>query len=373
MAQSMKIALIDPVGGHGGMDYYDFGLAQGLANNGVEVFYFTCSETKDLLPSTVEKLAVFGDIWKKSKVLKLFFLLLGYYRAMKIAKKKHIEVVHFQFFHLGIQNVMALYMAKFFGLKRVVTLHDVDSFKKNETKFIQKRGLSLSQKLIVHNSFSKNALMAKNIGVEKIAVVPHGNYLPFVESIDYDQSINPGSLNLLFFGQIKRVKGLEILLKAMKILHQSQIPVKLTIAGRPWGTDAGYYEQQISELGISTVVDCKFEYIPNEDVASYFKDADVIVLPYKKIYQSGVLLLSMSYGRVTLSSDLPPFKEIIQDGENGFLFNTENAASLAKKIEIIYSQKDQLGEVRNNALNLLKSTFDWTNIGQATKSIYESI
>lgn len=369
----MKIALIDPVGGHGGMDYYDYGLADGLYKNGVEVFYFTCSATKVLIPSTAEKKDVFETIWKKGKLLKLFFLLRGYYRVMKFCKRNDIHITHFQFFHLGFQNVLALYLAKVFGLKRIVTLHDVDSFRSKEVKFVQKIGLKLSDKLIVHNSFSKKELLSKKIDPKKIAVIPHGNYLPFVDPLDYGQRTNSGALKLLFFGQIKRVKGLEVLLNAMKLLDEAKIPVNLNVAGRPWGTDAEYYEQLISDLGISTVVDCKFEYIPNEDVVNYFKNADVIVLPYKKIFQSGVLLLAMSYGRVTLNSDLPPFKEIIQDGENGFLFDSENAASLAKKIEIIYNQKDKLDDVRNNALNVLKSTFDWTNIGQATKSIYESI
>jgi glycosyltransferase involved in cell wall biosynthesis len=369
----MKIALIDPVGGHGGMDYYDYGLANGLSNNGVEVVYFTCSETKNLIPSVVEKKDVFANIWKKRKLLKLFFLLRGYYRAMKISKRKGIRIAHYQFFHLGVQNVLALYIAKLFSIKRVVTLHDVDSFRSNEMKFVQKLGLKLSDKLIVHNTFSKEELLSKNIDSKKIMVIPHGNYFPFVKDLEYEQCTTSVPLRLLFFGQIKKVKGLEVLLQAMKELYSNNTPVHLTIAGRPWGTDAAYYAQQIEELGIRSLVEYKFEYIPNEEVESYFHAADIIVLPYKKIYQSGVLLLSMSYGRVTLSSDLPPFREIIQDNKNGFLFESENSISLASKIEEIYLKKDQLGIVRNNALNELKSTFDWSNIGKSTKKIYESI
>lgn len=367
----MKIAIIDPVGGHGGMDYYDYGLNWGLHENKVEVHYFTCTKTKELIPNCSTLHHSFDTMWDKGKLLKIYFLLRGYLRAFRFSKQNNIQIAHFQFFHLGIQNVFVLFIAKVFGLKRVVTLHDIDSFKKNELGLLKKIGLRLAQVIIVHNAFSKNELKNKNVTENKVQVIPHGNYLPFVKTLTYKKPELP--LKLLFFGQIKEVKGLDILIDAVSKVNKEVQKVHLTIAGRPWGIDKSTIEKQIRELKLESSIETHFNYIPNEEVTTYFEKSDIVVLPYKRIYQSGVLLLSMSYGRVTLSSDLLAFSEIINHNENGFLFKSENSSDLALQIEKIAANKDVISEIRTNALNDLTNEFSWINIGSKTKEVYNKL
>jgi glycosyltransferase involved in cell wall biosynthesis len=310
MGKGLKVALIDPVGGHGGMDYYDYGLSRGLGLNDVEVHYFTCNET---LPANIEGVHThyyFSNLWDRKGVIKLFILLRGYFKAFQFAKTNHIRTLHFQFFHLGFQNVISLWFAYLFKLRRIVTLHDVEYFKSKKMKWMRDLGIRLSSKIIVHNNFSLQQLRSKSVIEDLIHVIPHGNYLPFIDFIPYQPQIKK-PLRLLFFGQIKEVKGLDILLRAIAGFKTEE--VLLTIAGRPWGTSVKYYNALIDELNIQNKVTTHFGYIPNDKVYKYFEECDVVVLPYRKIYQSGVLLLAMSYGRATLCSDLEPFKEIIHD------------------------------------------------------------
>ena len=117
----------------------------------------------------------------------------------------------------------------------------------------------------------------------------------------------------------------------------------------------------------------EYNHIPNEWVEAYYEAADLVVLPYKRIYQSGVLLLSMSYGRPVLTSDLPAFMEIIEHGENGFLFESENAEDLADKIMDLAENKGQLSIVRDRASKKIRSEFDWVHIGAKTKALYSTL
>lgn len=352
------------------MDYYDYGLSIGLASNEYEVFYFTCNQTIELKSENVNTLFSFGDIWTKNKIFKLFTLLNGYRKSFKFCKKNKIEIVHFQFFHLKLQNILVLQLAKYFGLKRIVTIHDIDSFRGKDSSSLQKKGFALSQKLIVHNQFSFDEIIRKGISKEKVSIIPHGNYIPFVEKVTQN---NPSEiLNLLFFGQIKEVKGLDILINAFAKAYKKNENIRLTIAGKPWGTNAEEFSTRISELKIENVVTTNFSYIPNEEIHSYFQNSDLVVLPYKRIYQSGVLLLSMSYGRVCLCSDLDAFKEIIIENETGYFFENKNVDSLSKKILEICQSKIDISRIEKNAQELLKTKFDWKKIAKLTKELYET-
>lgn len=366
-----RISIIDPVGGHGGMEYYDYGLCIGLYSIGVEPHFFTANKTKAILEDKVTTHFTFGEMWFKSKVFKLLLLIIGYIKAFRWSKKHQVHNVHFQFFHLGFQNVFVLWLAKnIFGLKTIVTLHDIEYFKARESKGLRIIAYRLVDEFIVHNKFSFQELVTKLGQEEKVSIVPHGDYLNFVKSIPYDSEKKP-SFNLLFFGQIKEVKGLDVLLKAMKILKKSEPHIKLTIAGKPWGTDKTRYNKLIDDYQLHNTVNTNFNYIQNKEVSSYFKASDLVVLPYNKIYQSGVLLLTMSYGRVALCSDLEAFKEIVEDDVSGYLFKTGDAQSLADKIKKVSNNRQQIAKVRKNANQLLESNYSWEVIGALTKRVYE--
>jgi glycosyltransferase involved in cell wall biosynthesis len=108
-------------------------------------------------------------------------------------------------------------------------------------------------------------------------------------------------------------------------------------------------------------------------VVHYYASADLVVLPYKRIYQSGVLMMSMSYERAVLVSDLPPLTEVVQDMKTGFVFESENSKSLSEKLNQILSDANKLEEVRIKGFNYIKSKYDWLEIGKETKKSYQSI
>ena len=84
-------------------------------------------------------------------------------------------------------------------------------------------------------------------------------------------------------------------------------------------------------------------------------------------------MMTLSYEKPALVSDLPPFKEIIKDNQNGFLFESENIISLAEKINQILSDKSLLEKVKKNGSEMIKTKYRWDEIGQQTKEAYQTL
>ena len=114
-------------------------------------------------------------------------------------------------------------------------------------------------------------------------------------------------------------------------------------------------------------------FISHDDVEHYYCASDLVVLPYKKIYQSGVLMMALSYGKPVLASDLEPFKEVITDKKDGFLFKSEDTYDLTRKISVILSDKMNLERVQQNGKTLINMKFGWDAIGRLTKKAYQTL
>ena len=84
-------------------------------------------------------------------------------------------------------------------------------------------------------------------------------------------------------------------------------------------------------------------------------------------------MMSMSYEKAVIVSDLPPLIEVVEDMKTGFVFESGNPKSLSEKLNRILLDSNKLEEVRINGLNHIKSKYDWLEIGKATKKSYQSI
>ena len=274
-----------------------------------------------------------------------------------------------------------LFLVKLLFGKVVLTVHDVTSFAdENESTIISKFIYNLTDIVLTHNAFSKNEIIkVTSISSNNIYIIPHGNYTPFI-SIQNDKNNSKEILNLpkdktilLFFGMIKKVKGLEILLEAFKKVVDTNSDIVLLIAGKPWEDDFDEYQKIIDRNNLSKHIILHTKFIPHEDVKHYYCVSDLVVLPYKKIYQSGVLMMTLSYERPAIVSNLPSLMEVISDNENGFLFETENSNDLSDKLIQILADRKKLEIVRRKGAELINTKYGWDEIGRLTKSAYETL
>jgi D-inositol-3-phosphate glycosyltransferase len=378
-----KVAIIDPLGAHGSSHhFYLFGQLEGLKNNQVNVRLYTNSKTKNPQINGVKFYQTFGTLFSSKLIIfSGMKYILGSIRSLFHARFSGVGIFHFHVFHINILVVFNLLLVKLLFGKVVMTIHDVTSFtQKDKFILISNLAYSLTDLILTHNQFSKDEIIQLETSLkESIHIIPHGSYSSFI-NIQKDKKkareylgIPTEKTIIMFFGMIKKVKGLDVLLQSLRKVIDTNPNTVLLIAGNLWEDDFATYQQIIDKNNLAKNIILHKKFIPYEDVEYYYCASDLVVLPYKKIYQSGVLMMTLSYERPALVSDLPPLKEVIIDNENGFLFKTEDVDDLADKITIILSDKENLERVRKNGNSLINTKFGWNEIGRLTKKAYQTL
>jgi D-inositol-3-phosphate glycosyltransferase len=378
-----KVAIIDTLGAHGGsFHFYTFGQCIGLSNAGVQLSLYANNETENPHIKGVHFYSFYNNLFSsKYKWISGLRWVVGTLKSVLHARLQGISVFHLHIFYTNILILFNLFLVKLLFGKVVLTVHDVTSFdSENESTIISKFIYNLTDIVLTHNAFSKNEIIkVTSISSSNIYIIPHGNYTPFI-SIQNDKSNSKEKLNLpkdktilLFFGMIKKVKGLEILLEAFKKVVDTNSDIVLLIAGKPWENDFAEYQKIIDRNNLSKHIILHTKFIPHEDVEHYYCASDLVVLPYKKIYQSGVLMMTLSYERPAIVSNLPPLMEVISDNENGFLFEAENSNDLSDKLIEILADKKNLEIVRKKGTELINTKYGWDEIGRLTKLAYETL
>ena len=376
-----KVAIIDTFGAHGGsFHFYAFGQAIGLVNNGVNVSLYTNNETANPKISGVKFFTFYKNIFNNNfRIVSGINWILGTIFSVFHARFSGISIFHFHIFYTNFLVLFNLLFVKILFGKVVLTVHDVSSFSNSSNSLIITNMIyKLTDRIITHNQFSKSELVNVNADLSSyISIVPHGNYIPFI-NIQFNKEKSRKQLAipnnrrvLLFFGMIKKVKGLEILLSALKGVVKENPDVLLVIAGKPWENDFSLYQNIIDENNLSDYILLHTKFIQQEDVEHYYCASDLVVLPYTKIYQSGVLMMTLSFERPALVSDLPPLTEIISDNENGFLFKTENMSDLTNKLNSILLDEVLMERVRFKGVEFIKKKHDWLDIGRQTLQVYQ--
>ncbi len=374
----VSAVMIEPVGGHGGMDYYDFSLCEGIRASDADVVLYTSDETVIAPGLSFPVRRVFRKIYGTSlKPVRALRFLTGLLKALTTGRKENSPIVHFHLFHFSLLEWICIFLADAMGFFIVLTIHDAESFVGADSDRIRHYILHKSTKIIVHNQVSHQAVQAYTPG-NKIRIIPHGHYIEKVMQIPKTDArrqlgLDENKIILLFFGQIKKVKGLDILLNSLRDVIENYPQVQLVIAGKVWKDDFLEYENIIRQNRLHTYVRRDIQYIPNEEVHRYFSAADLVVLPYRKIYQSGVLLTALSYGKPVLTSDIPGMTEIIKDGETGFTFKNGDHRDLSGKIIRIFASAEKMEAVGREGTARIRNDHSWSLIGAETVELYKEI
>ena len=179
---------------------------------------------------------------------------------------------------------------------------------------------------------------------------------------------------MLFFGRITPYKGLEYLISAFQQLAECD-KYQLIVCGRPENDYQSYWheiQERIREDVRLGRILLRAEHIPDAETEIYFKAADVLVLPYRQIYHSGVLFLGYSFGLPVLAADVGPLKEEIVEGETGSVFKPEDPADLARAIQSYFASNlfANLDKRRRKICEYALERHSWDVIGKATLDVY---
>jgi glycosyltransferase involved in cell wall biosynthesis len=381
----------------GGDRPYVLGLTMALISRGAAVDLLGSDELD--LPEFQNKpginfLNLRGDQRTEASFLSKVFRVSTYYskliRYAAIAKPKIFHILWNNKFETLDRTLLMLYY-RLLGKRIVLTAHNVnaarrdsnDSFLNRLTLRIQYR---LTDHIFVHTEGMKHELI-KDFGVPepRVTVIPFGinNTVPNTHltpgEAKHRLGIRDGERTILFFGRIKPYKGLEYLISA---IHQSLArpdDYRLIIAGMPDTYSSAEYWTMIQEAIREHVqkgrILLRADFIPDDETEVLFKAADVLVLPYRSIYQSGVLFLGYSFGLPVLVADVGALKDEVVEGETGFVFRPEDPVDLAKAIER-YFASDLFADLscrRQKISDYAKERYSWDAVGQKTMDIYASL
>jgi len=204
-----------------------------------------------------------------------------------------------------------------------------------------------------------------------MALNPHPIY-DFFDGKRFDRESARRDLGLdghviLFFGYIRRYKGLAVLIDAFaKVL--SRLPVTLLIVGEFYDKREPY-DERIAQASIASHVRIVDQYVPNEDVEKYFKAADLVVLPYMSATQSGIVQTSYSFGKPVVVTDVGGLPDVVTDGETGFVVPRNDPGALADAI-VRFFEEDAGAEMADNIRAGLER-FSWRRCAQTLVSLAE--
>lgn len=380
----------------GGADKpYAFGLATALLANGAAIDLIGNDDLD--LPEFHGKpglnfLNLRGDQQPGASLLRKAFRIAVYYaRLLRYAARAKPEIFHILWnnkFESFDRTLLMLYY-RLLGKRIVLTAHNVNAGRRDSNDTVLNRltlGIQyrLADHIFVHTERMKWELV-EELGVpgDLITVIPFGinNAVPNTSltpsHAKQQLGIREGERTLLFFGNLAPYKGLEYLIAAFRQIMAMRDDYRLIIAGRPKNCER--YWQSLCEAIREDVqrgrVLLRADFVPDNEAEVFFKAADVLVLPYRHVYQSGVLFLGYSFGLPVLAADVGSLKDEIAAGKTGFVFRPEDPVDLAQTIERYFASDlyADLDRRRHEIRKYATERHSWDVVAQLTMSVYAAL
>ncbi len=379
----------------GGDRPYVFGLGTSLASNGAG-FDLVGSDDLDFPELRGQPRVNFLNLRGNqtpdaSFARKTSRVLLYYVRLIRYAATAKPTIFHILWnnkFQLFDRTLLMLYY-KLLGKKIVFTAHNVNAgIRDSKDTLLNRLTLRIQYRLcdhvFVHTEKMKSELI-EGFGVEaaKVTVIPFGinTSMPSTSLTPAEArerlGIEKNEKVILFFGNITPYKGLEYLVEAFQRKLEQSAGYRLIIAGVPgncetyWAAIKSAIRQDIERGRILLRAD----FIPDTEAEIYFKAADVLVLPYRHIYQSGVLFTGFNFGLPALVADVGSLKDDIVEGTTGIVFKPEDSADLAAAIERYFASdlfKD-LSNHRPKIRDFAMKRHSWDVVGRMTMNVYAGL
>ncbi len=285
--------------------------------------------------------------------------MLRYRRAARAA-----DVVHFQW--LTVQHLDGRLLPA--GRPLVLTAHDVlPREPRPGQRAAQRRLYDRFDAVIVHSEHGR-ARLIDELGIDgaRVHVIAHGAFehlaadRPAVSDrpppFDTDKPV------ALCFGLMRPYKGIDVLLEAWRGIEDAE----LWVAGMP--------RMDISALRASAPPGVRFvpRFIGDDELGAYFRRADLVVLPYREIDQSGVLFTALAFGKPLLLSDVGGFPEVAATGA-ARTFPAGDAAALHRELRALLADPAALDALAKSSCAAVDGPYSWRSIARRTLALYDAL
>ena len=207
---------------------------------------------------------------------------------------------------------------------------------------------------------------------EQAVFLPHPIYAIFGAFVEkkaarahLNWDLTEGAKYILFFGFVRKYKGLDLLLDAMRDQRLRDLGIRLVVAGE-------FYEQEmelrqfIAQNDLSKQVVLVPDFIPSDEVKQYFCGADLVVQPYRTATQSGVTQIAYHFDRPMLVTNVGGLPEIVTDGKVGYVVEPESTA-IANALFDFYDQKREADFTKGAGEE--KKRFSWDRFAEGIEKL----
>lgn len=204
--------------------------------------------------------------------------------------------------------------------------------------------------------------------------IPHPIYDNYGDTIDKNTArtflnISEDEKIILFFGYIRKYKGLDLLLEAMHYQKIKESNIKVLIAGEYYGNEK-YYQEIIEKYNLHNQVILHTDFIPNSEVKYYFSAADCVVQPYKSATQSGISQLAYHFETPMIVTNVGGLPEIVPHEKVGYVV-PPNPQAIAKAILDFY-EKNKQSEFKKN-IKVEKKKYTWNIFTEKLLDFYKAL
>jgi len=180
-------------------------------------------------------------------------------------------------------------------------------------------------------------------------------------------NLSPDKKTLLFFGFIRKYKGLDLLIEAFEQLDDSY---QLVIAGECYGS-FDEYQMLIDKSRLKKNIHVFNTYIGDDEVPLFFSAADVCILPYKSATQSGITSIAFHFDLPLIATDTGGLKEIITHEKNGIIVNEVSSKAICEAIKLYFENSNKAKFAEN--ISVMKKEMSWSNFGRDIVDFAQSL
>ncbi len=301
-------------------------------------------------------------------------------RVIQAARRLHPSVVHIQWFKFFPVDVFLVACLHLMHCKIVYTAHNVLPLTKHRRdKFVFRWFYRHADAIIVHTENSKRELVKLCPSAEsKVNVIRHGMLSTALDNAAVSDRCKAleekfqakGKIVFASMGYQNYYKGIDILAEAWASspLLGGNDKVALFIVGK---SEGAHYDN---------LKDCSNVYIVNEvvsdlDFDAYLRLASAVVLPYRRIYQSGFLFTALQRGVPVIVSNVGGLPEPLKLAKVGWNIGETSVDNLKKALETIVQAPDSLFAIKNDreAFETVRKEYSWDKIGQQTSELYTRV
>jgi glycosyltransferase involved in cell wall biosynthesis len=275
------------------------------------------------------------------------------------------DLVHYQWLTVQPLDVWLLPPRR----PRVLTAHDVLPREPRRGQIAAtRRLLGRMDAVVAHSHHGARRLREElDVDAERVRVIPHGAFdyltrLPEERPLPPELAAVEGPV-VLFFGLLRPYKGLDVLVKAFREVEDAE----LWVVGMP--------RMDIEPLRRIAGPRVRFvpRFVTDPEIPAYFRRADVVVLPYREIDQSGVLYTALAFGKPMVLSAVGGFVEVAEQHGAARLVPPGDPAALASALSDLLADQSARRELGAAAARAAAGPYSWDRAAEGTMALYREL